>query len=447
MNRQSQSDKSSSLNKKGCRFTIPAMVFLVLSMMATLGSVTIPLGITVISNSNFVTDSLATQLIQNVMNQSIAGVNTFLTRFADGAILINQNPAWTTELANIDDIAGNKPNININALNMVRYNPYVAALTCWWPLPNETDTNINTLLGITSVSCSTSPTGKCTYRVYRNSTAGKSLYQVPIDPVSGVDIGSLEVITASNNYIPDPEPVYQTFYHRGYQFWAIQLKYPYHPYESENDTTTKRYCRAGIEMQTSLSAFFKSIKPTPNSILYMVDDLGFIVVSSENGTMAINTTTRYTPTNNINSVIASSGNCLVADFGDISKVPDNYFKTVNLEGTRYILASKDFQMPSTSQINKVVMVVPYLDFYGATESATKKALVVVGVVVSVGALFVATLSLFAILPLRKMAHSMRELTQFDFSVLENGSLESSSFVTEFNAVEATFRQMVKVGKH
>ncbi|KAJ3333735.1 hypothetical protein HDU76_004547 [Blyttiomyces sp. JEL0837] len=385
------------------------------------------LGITVVSNSIFVTDTLATQLIENVMNQSIAGVNSFLTRFADqanahkGAIIVNENPAFTTELARLDGVAFNTPNVTLTALNMVRHNPFVA--------------------GITSVSCSTSPTGKCTYRVYRNATAGKSLYQVPIDPITGADVGPLEIITASNAYLPDTAPKYQTFYHQGYKFWAIQLKYPYQPVESINDPTRKRYCRAGIEMQTTLSAFFKSIKPTVNSILYMVDDLGFIVVSSENGTMA------NTPSNNINSVIASTGKSLIAEAGNITNVPNNYLKTVMLDGTKYILASKDFQMPSTSQINKVVMVVPYLDFYGTTESSTTKALVIalviVGIVSSIGVVFVAGLSLLAVLPLRRMANSMRELTKFDFSVLENGKLESTSIVSEFNLVESTFLKMVK----
>ncbi|KAJ3320587.1 hypothetical protein HDU76_000271 [Blyttiomyces sp. JEL0837] len=192
-----------------------------------------------------------------------------------------------------------------------------------------------------------------------------------------------------------------------------------------------------------MSKFLKDLKPTPNTVLYMVDDLGFMVASSINGTAVINETARYTPTNNIDPVIFSSANSLVNENGSIDQIPDEYFDTVNLNGTLYLLASRDLVMPISFQIYKVIMVVPRTDFYGATERSTRKALITVGILSSVGVVVVAILSLLAVYPLRKMANSMKQLTKFDFSVLEKGKLKSTSFVLELNIVETSFLQMVK----
>ncbi|KAJ3307342.1 hypothetical protein HDU76_004654 [Blyttiomyces sp. JEL0837] len=152
------------------------------------------------------------------------------------------------------------------------------------------------------------------------------------------------------------------------------------------------------------------LKPSAGSVMYLLDDLGFMMASSENGTY--------------------------------SKDPDGFMSTVKLGGATYIMVTRDVIMPMSFQVYKMIMITPQVDFYGATEQS-KKAVVMTGILCVVGVIIVAVAAFFAVLPLRRMAKSMEQLTKFDFTVLEGGKLESKSLITEYNRVESTFLVMVK----
>ncbi|KAJ3326381.1 hypothetical protein HDU76_012976, partial [Blyttiomyces sp. JEL0837] len=431
-----------------CRFTIPAVVILVSCMLASLAAVTTPLGVTVINNSNSITDILATQIIQNVLNQTLGGLTSFFSGFTDEAVLFAGDPGITDALADIDTISDNKRNIIIAALNTFRRNPSITAMSCWLPTPNTTRPPV--MIGITNQRCSKSSSelvsDKCASRVYRNATAFDVTYEISIDNTTGADVDGIFNILSAGDFINISTPEFSNIYNPEYKMWEMRFEIPYEPKEESSTnlkSSSRRICRASIEMESKMNSFLISLKPTVGSIVYLVDDAGFMAASSVSESTVANETFRYTASNNIDPLISSSGNKFVEEYGSIEAVPDGYFKTVALDGALYILASNDFKMPFSLQKYKVVVVIPRLDFYGSTEQSTHKALILVAILSCVGVTFVAGLSFLAILPLKKMESSMRQLTKFDFSVLEQGKLESTSFVLEYNIVETTFLKMVK----
>ncbi|KAJ3342156.1 vacuolar transporter chaperone [Entophlyctis luteolus] len=100
-------------------------------------------------------------------------------------------------------------------------------------------------------------------------------------------------------------------------------------------------------------------------------------------------------------------------------------------------------MPLSMQPYQMVLIAPREDYFGASDAAQKRALIISGSLAAVAVLLSCIMAYLSSLPLKKMSESMKKFTKFDFSSLENGTLESKSFVTELNTVETSFLTMVK----
>ncbi|KAJ3408138.1 hypothetical protein HDV05_005138 [Chytridiales sp. JEL 0842] len=197
---------------------------------------------------------------------------------------------------------------------------------------------------------------------------------------------------------------------------------------------------------TTLEQLFVDLLPSKDSSIFFVDDFGLMVASSINNTVALDSTLRYSPTTNPNSQIATVGRFLESQYGPFSNsalLPNSSFQQANLNGQPYIIATKKIFMPVSNQQYSLVVTVPRADFYGRSDTSFRNAIIISACLGATGLILVAILSYLASIPLKRLAYSMAQLTKFDFSVLENGALEHTSFIAELNQVEGTFLTMVK----
>ncbi|KAJ3079874.1 hypothetical protein HK100_010293 [Physocladia obscura] len=184
----------------------------------------------------------------------------------------------------------------------------------------------------------------------------------------------------------------------------------------------------------------------------MLDDFGLMVTSTINGTIAINATNRYDGyLNNPDSRITGIGNFLANKYGisssGIFTITSNFtLNSITMAGTVYIVSTQILFMPSSGQQYTLILFAPRSDFYAKADNALHNAIMVSLIIVAVGIILVGGMAHLVSMEKRLIpccflfAH---QLTKFDFTVLESGSLNSTSFVKELNRVESTFLLMVK----
>ncbi|KAJ3167224.1 hypothetical protein HK101_011807 [Irineochytrium annulatum] len=183
--------------------------------------------------------------------------------------------------------------------------------------------------------------------------------------------------------------------------------------------------------------------PTPDSIIFLIDEAGFIAASTAPGTLAWNDTLRHTPLDTNASAITVAGRTLLQQYGSYGAVPAaTNLQFINVGRPQWLMGTSALTMPTTSQTYQLVLLTPRVDFYGATDAARVKSLVISCSVAAVGVGLTILLGYLATQPLNKLAMNMKQLTRFDFSALENGRLASSSIVAEIRDVEIAFRVMV-----
>ncbi|KAJ3088843.1 hypothetical protein HK100_007928, partial [Physocladia obscura] len=277
-----------------------------------------------------------------------------------------------------------------------------------------------------------------------------------------MSIPQLEVIYVANpiffaaNWFPgsvvydgkkfNAQPYFKVFGFAG--LYLLQYTSVYYSDPSQTPSSL-RTGYASLDCLTGLPVLFTSLAPSANSNMYMLDDFGLMVTSTINGTIAINGTNRYNGySNNPDSRIAGIGNFLANKYGLTSSgvfaINSNFTQnSVTIAGTVYIVSTQFLVMPSSGQQYTLILFAPRSDFYSKADNALHNAIMVSLIIVAVGIILVGGMAHLGSLPLKKLAVSMEKLTKFDFSVLESGSLDSTSFVKELNRVESTFLLMVK----
>ncbi|KAJ3146361.1 hypothetical protein HK101_002335 [Irineochytrium annulatum] len=91
------------------------------------------------------------------------------------------------------------------------------------------------------------------------------------------------------------------------------------------------------------------MKPTPSSVLFVVDDLGYLFISTENGTVesVVNETLRQTAQNNVNPVIATAGKMLMHRYGSVTSLPNNTaLQTIMIGSEAWLMGTRSVLMPA-----------------------------------------------------------------------------------------------------
>ncbi|KAJ3126113.1 hypothetical protein HK101_005803, partial [Irineochytrium annulatum] len=225
--------------------------------------------------------------------------------------------------------------------------------------------------------------------------------------------------------------------------WSLAFSFQYSPTPSIIESYM--LCKLNIPIDT-LTVTLEDMKPTPDSILFVLDDQGFLLVSTENGTVGVNATLRQTAPGNTNPVIAAAGSTLASKYGhgSITALPnDTGVETITVGSQSWLVGSKVVVMPVSGQLFQLVLLVPRADYYGKLEYASLKSLIIACGTAVVGICVAILFGYLSSQPLRILARNMHQLAKFDFSVLDAGRLESTSMVQEINEVESTFWIMVR----
>ncbi|KAJ3333459.1 Adenylate cyclase type 10, partial [Blyttiomyces sp. JEL0837] len=432
---------------------VPVIVVLIALLLVSVGAITIPLGAIIANNAANVVDDMTQHVIDGVMRESVHSVEDFLESFAGLIHAAGENTALDDVFKyHYKDYSIPMPNVTSVMVKTAWQNKYINGL-----VPPGTPGYNVTSVGIIKEPCSALGLpygGICALRTWTDYNNGKALSAAIIDPDTTQDLQFLgRIVENSTDAITNR--VYQRFvdlhmgpYFRtdyingGYAGWFLLHQYVYLPNATRKETA--RMCRGYLMMESSLESFFATVKPTDDSILFMIDDENKMIVSTVNGTVSPNSTYRYYPYEAPDAIIKGASQSLLNQYGDLSKLPNTTSQVLNLAGEAWIVNTATTHTPHSGQAYQIFLCIRRSYYYGASEAAFKRALIIAVVLTVVGLLLVITLGYFAVRPLQSLVVSMQTLTQFDFSVIENGDLNNRSIVKEIFLVESTFLTMVKV---
>ncbi|KAJ3318257.1 hypothetical protein HDU76_000881 [Blyttiomyces sp. JEL0837] len=450
-------------SEKGHGLKVPVIVVLIALLLVAVGAITIPLGAIIATNASNVVDDMTHQVISGVMAQCVNSVKDFLESFAALVHASGENAALDDVFKyHYMDYSISMPNITSVMVHTTWQNEYITAMTCT-TYPNHTGLVPlgSHVPNMTSVGILKEPCNKiglpydglCALRIWHDYTTAKSVYAALIDT------NTVKDLTPPFNAQPDNSDNLMVFYPRflelnmqpnfmtdwitgGFSGWMHIYQYIYVP-NATRVKETARMCRGYLFMESSLESFFNTVRPTNDSIVFMIDDANRMIVSTVNGTVSPNDTYRYTPTEVPNPIIRGASKSLQSQYGTLSNLPNTTSQMLNIAGDTWIVNTATMYTPHSGQPYQIFLCVLRSDYYGASEAAFKKALIIAIVLTVVGLIFVVGLGYFAVRPLQSLVVSMQTLTHFDFSVLENGDLTNRSLIKEIYQVENTFITMVK----
>ncbi|KAJ3393571.1 hypothetical protein HDU84_001701 [Entophlyctis sp. JEL0112] len=232
-------------------------------------------------------------------------------------------------------------------------------------------------IGMARVSCASAfvQSGDllCYARLYQSMASGQVMYARAVNTTTGEDIGPQFVMiqksvpTASSymfyNFTLKPSFVVYFVNSTSFQGYALQLRQIYTP--DQNNPYSGRMSINSLECLGTLENLFRSLLPSANSNMFLLDDLGMMVI-------APNSTFRYSATNNPDPTISAVGAYLAGQYGQsgpsaMSLTGNFTMASIDLLGTPTILAIQVVAMPGTAQNFTLIIFTPRSDFYGEVE--------------------------------------------------------------------------------
>ncbi|KAJ1550168.1 hypothetical protein HK096_008367 [Nowakowskiella sp. JEL0078] len=217
-------------------------------------------------------------------------------------------------------------------------------------------------------------------------------------------------------------------------------------------------CLGTLLVETKL---FSRLAPTKNSMILLLGKYNKLLatnwnvsVSNAQNTDLVNVTNISDPlTREIATKILNDAN---GNFSNISPVPqsswnfqnaNNYFETQQYSvaadnGNQWITSYIPISF-GTTEIFVLVMSFPRSDIFGQIDSSIKTGVTSASIISAAGAIICILLTLAVTIPLRQVTKNMKQVTKFDFSVLEKGYFSENSFFSEIRQMEMAFNTMVK----
>ncbi|KAI8846719.1 hypothetical protein BC829DRAFT_398073 [Chytridium lagenaria] len=229
----------------------------------------------------------------------------------------------------------------------------------------------------------------------------------------------------------------------GVSFW--QMSYYRHFYRA-GAATPAFGCSIGYIIDEALVPFLNSVRVTNNTIVILAEkNTALLIATNRRDSLAINST-RVTADMSPHPDVALVGKGLFSIYGNISTITNETVARTPVwqrkldDGQEWFLSSSIINVRGTEFI--LAIAFPRSDMFSKIDSAERQGLVIAVCVAVAGTLLTGALTFLALRPLHNMALSMKQLTKFDFSSLENGALERRSLMAEIREVEVVFDTMV-----
>ncbi|KAJ3175647.1 hypothetical protein HK101_010622, partial [Irineochytrium annulatum] len=188
------------------------------------------------------------------------------------------------------------------------------------------------------------------------------------------------------------------------------LVFAYHHIPDPDNMLTSTLCKAHVTVDT-LAPLLQEMKPTPNSILFVVDDLGYLFISTENGTVAsaVNATLRQTAPGNVNPVISAAGTALMSRYGSVNGLPnDTALESIMVGSDAWLMGTRSVLMPASGQIFQLILMVPRADYFGKMDGAALKSVIIASATVALGICITIIVGYHSTRSLRKLEDNMRQ---------------------------------------
>ncbi|KAJ3072546.1 hypothetical protein HDU99_002171, partial [Rhizoclosmatium hyalinum] len=201
----------------------------------------------------------------------------------------------------------------------------------------------------------------------------------------------------------------------------------------------------------NLDAFIRSVKVTPNGIVYLVDGStgNMLAASLPDISQNVNKSSAYPSIGNPNALVSGSMTYLVSTFAvnataGVFTIPKN--ETIagkyNNGNDDILVNAAWIYDPKTNLRWFLVLAIPSNDFDAVIRETMRNSIITI-VVICVSALALGLiLSWLITAPLRKLTKSMEEATKFDFSALKEGFLKDRSYLTEIGVMQTVFNAMI-----
>ncbi|KAJ3408137.1 hypothetical protein HDV05_005137 [Chytridiales sp. JEL 0842] len=447
------------------KIRLPIVVLLTFLLVGCVAAVAIPLGVIAFEGTDRITSTLTESLIKTVMDQTSQSVNHFLGTVADLTTLTCKGPALQEFFkSNWYDLM-NAPALpaTLTIFNTMKLQPLITSLSVA-TFPNSTGLvpPSGSKYNVSSTNVVIQPcsfvrlpgNGTCYMRGAVEYKSRDSYVGRVIDSQTGVDLNNMTIVAGrfSNAALTDSLDVwYRTgnfptimlsAYAAAFGKWTFRFQTAYQP--AGDVIGSGRICTSSFESEVSFFNLFNRLKPTDTSVMFLYDEQGFMTGSSVNGSIGLNATARYSPTDNIDPVIQSVSTALFAKYGGTLNIPFNTtMDTVAVNGNTWVVSTQMILTPYANQPYRLVLMVPRVAFFGQSEEAFRKSLIVALSIAAAGFVAISIIGYISSVPLRRLAASIIQLTKFDFSALENGKLNTSSFVSEINDIEISFLTMVR----
>ncbi|KAI8853868.1 hypothetical protein BC829DRAFT_439657 [Chytridium lagenaria] len=201
----------------------------------------------------------------------------------------------------------------------------------------------------------------------------------------------------------------------------------------------------------SLDDFLKTVEVSKNGAVSIIEgSTGLMLASSLSGVAQNGTeNSRFSAVNNPNALISASATFvanLYGTNGTIQSIPSTSAQTF---ATSFKALDDDILVngywirdDSSGMKWLVLLTIPSNDFLAVIRSTFRNAILSVAGFCCASLILSGLLSYLIASPLSKLAKSMVQATQFDFSELRDGYLERRSCVTEIGRLEGVFHELM-----
>ncbi|KAJ3186852.1 hypothetical protein HK101_009462 [Irineochytrium annulatum] len=434
-------------------------------MTASIAGIVVPMALIFAWNSNASLNDVTTIAIQLAATEASQGVRGAIASTTQILDALMASPYFSkdfmTHVADIKSSAGVIPAM----MTGVRTFDYISALVCstpgstavgpYGPYTNRTN--------VQAVYASMAPGGpKQPMVILQDQTTGASVTVNLLSPDYGAVLTSINIgparlsnggdVLLANQLSSTPavEPFFDITYLNatGTAFWQISYYRNHWVDKTKAGTTVPDFgCSIGFQIDASLTVYLNSMRVTNNTILMLMDTSGLLLSTNRPDSIAssTNATVRVTPDASPVTAISLVGRALLSTYGSYSSLPTSNASTVLqqrfADGTEWFLSTTSLTV-SGDQLTFVVAI-PRSDLFAQMDAGERRGVIVASAVACLGLIITGLMTFFALRPLQRMATSMRKLTKFDFSFLENGVLNKRSPLKEIREVETVFDMMVK----
>ncbi|KAJ3111205.1 hypothetical protein HDU96_005905 [Phlyctochytrium bullatum] len=230
-------------------------------------------------------------------------------------------------------------------------------------------------------------------------------------------------------------------------FWPVWLNLPIGRAAADGNYHAAHFAMLSI---ASMDTFLRGVEVTANGAVSLIEGkTGLMLASSipdaaQNGTQ----NQRFSAVNNPKELIASAASFVAQQYGTngtIESIPASAPKTfaLSFKGSNDEIMVNGYWVTDQAGLRWLILLtIPAGDFLSQIRAAYRNAIISAVAFLVASLLISALMSYLITAPLAKLARSMMQATQFDFSELKDGYLHKRSCVTEIGRLEGVFHELM-----